>query len=425
MSKQYTNLAAREARLAFWMLLPAFAIVAAVILFPVAANFWISFKPVGLGDLRPPVATIREQVTHMPETAGEELVLVYRMRNSSRTVAIQHVAISATLPAGLVPLDLPEPWTIRDDRLLAVYDTGWEAGFQEDLELRFQTDSVFLPDAVDPRRFSNPKAVVRVRNPLIAAPFTLDNFRFVVSAREFWTVLRTSLVYPFLGGVGSIVLGVLAAQLVHRKFRGQGLLRGLFLFPYVAPVIAVAFAWVFFLDPFSGTVNALLQEMKLLESPISFLSERTYTFSFLGIPVRFPMALSMVIIFDAWRYFPFSFLFVLARFQAIPDQLYESADVDGAGPFRKFFSITLPQLRGVVTTLFLLRFMWTFNKFDDVFLLTGGAAGTRTLPIQVYDNAFGRADIGAGSAAAVILFALLAVFMVLYFRTIREGEADE
>lgn len=425
MKKQYASLSAREARLAFWMLLPAFTIVAAVILFPVAANFWISVKPVGLGDLRPPVATIREQVTHMPESSGEELVLLYRLRNSSRNVAIQYVKIEGELPSGLTPVELPRPWTIEGSRLIAVYDAGWSAGYQEDVELRFRTDASFRPGAIERRRVTNPETETRVRNPLIAAPFTLDNFRFVISAREFWTVLRTSLVYPFLGGVGSIVLGILAAQLVHHKFPGQGLLRGLFLFPYVAPVIAVAFTWVFFLDPFSGTINALLQELGFLDAPISFLSERTYTMRILGVPVRIPMALTVVIIFDAWRYFPFSFLFVLARFQAIPDQLYESADVDGAGPFRKFFSITLPQLRSVVTTLFLLRFMWTFNKFDDVFLLTGGAAGTRTLPIQVYDNAFGRADIGAGSAAAVILFALLAVFMTLYFRTIREGEADE
>jgi multiple sugar transport system permease protein len=425
MKKQYATLAAREARLAFWMLLPAFAIVAGVILFPVAANFWISFKPVGLGDLRPPAANIREQVTQMPDAVGDELVLQYRLRNSSRTVAIQEVRIRGELPAGVIPVDLPDPWTV-DGQVIQAHYRGWEPGFSEDIDLRFRVESPFFQGSTDRRRFTNPEATVRARNPLIAAPFTLDNFRFVISAREFTNVLGTSLIYPFLGGVGSIVLGVLAAQLVNRKFRGQGLLRGLFLFPYVAPVIAVAFAWVFFLDPFSGTVNVMLMELGILDNPISFLSERNLTVTVLGMSVRIPLALSMIIIFDAWRYFPFSFLFVLARFQAIPDQLYESADVDGAGPFRKFFSITLPQLRGVVTTLFLLRFMWTFNKFDDVFLLTGGAAGTRTLPIQVYDNAFGRADIGAGSAAAVILFALLAVFMILYFRAIRKGEeADE
>ena len=131
-----------------------------------------------------------------------------------------------------------------------------------------------------------------------------------------------------------------------------------------------------------------------------------------------------MIAFYAWRYAPFAFLFILARLQAIPAPLYESADVDGASPYQKFFRITIPQLSGVIGTLFLLRFMWTFNKFDDVYLLTGGAVGTTTLPIEVYDNAFGRADIGAGAASAVVLFAFLALFLVAYFRSIPEEEAQ-
>lgn len=424
MKKTYSSLAAREARLAFWMLLPAFTIVAAVILFPVVANFWLSVKTVGLGDLRAPTATVREQVSTAPEQPGDELVLIFRLRNSSRTVPIQRVEVRAAIPPGLNPVAVPEQWQIEGSTLIRVYPEGWEGGYTEDIEFLFTVSEAFFTAEVDSRRPTDPQTTSRSRNPLLSADLTLENFRFVISAREFWTVLRTSFVYPFLGASLSIIMGIAAAQLLNRNFRGQGILRGLFLFPYVAPVIAVAFTWVFFLDPFSGTVNTLAMELGIFEQPISFLSERYYRVELFGLTVRLPLALAVVILFDAWRYFPFSFLFILARFQAIPDQLYESADVDGAGHFRKFFSITLPQLYGVVTTLFLLRFMWTFNKFDDVFLLTGGAAGTRTLPIQVYDNAFGQANIGAGSAAAVILFGLLALFMTLYFHAIRE-DIDE
>jgi multiple sugar transport system permease protein len=234
--------------------------------------------------------------------------------------------------------------------------------------------------------------------------------------------LGITFLYTFLSTIGAIVFGLLAAQLVNAKFLGKGLLRGLLLFPYVAPIISVAFAWSFFLDPFSGTVNALLQRFGIVEEGISFLSERFVTFSLLGVDLQFPLALTTVIAFQTWRYFPFAFLFILSRLQAIPDPLYESADVDGATPYQKFFMITVPQVAGVLGTLFLLRFMWTFNKFDDVFLLTGGAAGTKILPIEVYDNAFGRADIGAGAATAVLLFAFLAVFLGLYFKYTPEEE---
>ena len=84
--------------------------------------------------------------------------------------------------------------------------------------------------------------------------------------------------------------------------------------------------------------------------------------------------------------------------------------------------MTLPQLVGILSTLFLLRFIWTFNKFDDIFLLSGGAAGTETLTIAVYDEAFAQADLGAGAAASVVLFVILGVFMVLYFRFAPEGD---
>lgn len=169
-------------------------------------------------------------------------------------------------------------------------------------------------------------------------------------------------------------------------------------------------------------MNALGVQFGLLRDPISFLSERTIQLSLFGLPFTLPLALTVVILFEAWRYFPFAFLFILARFQAIPQDMYEAADVDGASPLQKFWWVTLPQLVGILSTLFLLRFIWTFNKFDDIFLLSGGAAGTETLTIAVYDEAFAGADLGAGAAASVVLFVILGVFMVLYFRFAPEGE---
>ena len=90
-----------------------------------------------------------------------------------------------------------------------------------------------------------------------------------------------------------------------------------------------------------------------------------------------------------------------------------------------FFHITLPQLATVLATLFLFRFIWTINKFDDIFLLTRGQAGTKVLTIKVYDYAFGEFDIGAGSAVAMVLFGILSVFLIIYFWwTSRTAVAD-
>ena len=418
-----TSINAQEARLAIFMLIPAFLIVFLIILFPVVLNFWISFKPVELADLRAPTPMVREEIVIRPEEPGDELILRYRIRNSSQQAPIPDVRIEGTLPAGLEPTVLPDGFTVDDRKVIGVF-AGWEPGFSDDLELRFRANNTFVDSAWrDSATISFPKAEGRAVNKLFNFSFTLHNYGRILSSSDFWPTLVTTFAYTFFGAVGAIILGLLAAQLVNGDFRGKSLVRGLLLFPYVAPVISVAFAWTFFLDPFSGTLNALLIDLGVIDNGIGFLSERNFVVAVFGRELRLPLALTTVIIFDAWRYFPFAFLFILARLQAVPSALYESADIDGANPYQKFFRITVPQVAEVIGTLFLLRFMWTFNKFDDVFLLTGGAAGTKTLPIQVYDNAFGRADIGAGAAASVLLFIFLALFLIVYFRNIREVES--
>ena len=204
-------------------------------------------------------------------------------------------------------------------------------------------------------------------------------------------------------------MGLFAALLLDRSFKGQGFLRGLYLFPYVAPVIAVAFTWIILFDPFSGSANALLIQMGVTDQAINFFGQR-------------PLALIMVTVFEIWRYFPLSFLFILARMQSIDTDMYEAAEMDGASPFQQFWFLSLPQLLGILSVLFLLRFIWTFNKFDDIFLLTGGNAGTRTLTVNVYEQAFAISNIGAGAAVAVVIFACLLLFSFFFFRFISREE---
>ncbi|MFQ5794601.1 MAG: carbohydrate ABC transporter permease [Candidatus Bipolaricaulia bacterium] len=233
--------------------------------------------------------------------------------------------------------------------------------------------------------------------------FTVKNFRKLFTDRDFLPDIRTSLIYTVGGASLSLLLGLLAALLVNTRFPGRGVVRGLFLFPFIAPVIAVTYTFRWLLEPLFGIVGYLGQASGILPRPIAFLAEEPY-------------ALITVIFFEGWRYFPFAFLFVLARLQAIPKGLYEAAEVDGATPFQRFFYVTLPQLRWVLATIFLLRFLWLFNKFDDVFLLTGGGAGTEVLPVKLYDFAFGEFDVGAGAAVSVFLFLLLAVLLIFYFK---------
>jgi multiple sugar transport system permease protein len=245
---------------------------------------------------------------------------------------------------------------------------------------------------------------------------TLDNFRKVFSAPDFSQVLKTTLIYTISGSAFSVLLGLIAALLVRGKFHGRSLVRGLLISPYIAPVVAVTFTWSFILDPQLGVFNWLAVNKGLLAQPIPFFSQRWWEVGMMGVKLRIPLALFSVILFEGWRYFPFAFLFILARLQAIPDELYQAASVDGASPFQQFFHITLPQLATVLFTIFLFRFIWTINKFDDIFLLTRGHAGTKVMTIEMDDYAFGEFNIGASSAVALVLFGILSFFLFIYFR---------
>ncbi|WP_243274656.1 carbohydrate ABC transporter permease, partial [Streptomyces albus] len=256
--------------------------------------------------------------------------------------------------------------------------------------------------------------------------WTLDNFSGVFSSPGFWTSLWTTLLYTVGATAGSVVLGLVAALALRRPFRGRGLLRGSMLLPYVAPVVAVAFVWETALSPQFGIVNEWGGKLLGWDDPIAFLSTRSFEVSVLGAHFDLPLALLTVIAFETWRYFPFAFLFLLARLQAVPEVLEEAAKVDGATPSQRFRYVLLPQLMPVIALLCVLRFIMTFNKFDDVYLLTGGGSGTDVVAVRVYDFLTARFDVGAAAAQAlvlaVVLMALLGVYFAFFAKRVQEEE---
>lgn len=405
------QLARREMRLAYAFLLPTILIVFAIVLGPLLANVWISVKSVKLADLRPPTLFVNERLRGGPEAVGDSATLQYRLRNSSQDRPLAESGFTDTVPDGLRVVSHDSRCTLSGRELSCeIGEVG--PGERQTLELEAVVES--LP--VGKVRDSEPAVSVVASNALTSLEFTLENFRDVFSAEEFWDVLKVSIYYTVFGTIGALVLGLFAAQMLNAAFAGRGILRGLFLFPYVAPVIAVAFAWVILLDPFTGTVNAMLVSMGVTDGPINFFGQRYVEMDVFGLTFEFPLVLTMVIAFEAWRYFPLSFLFILARMQSLSSELYEAAEMDGATPLQQFWYISLPQIVGILAVLFLLRFIWTFNKFDDIFLLTGGASGTRTLTVNVYEQAFAISNLGAGAAVAVVIFVILLFFSVVFVK---------
>jgi len=405
--KSLGPLARRQARLAWFLLLPTILSVVLVIILPLMAIFWISFKPIALEDLRPASAIVREQLKGKPKQSGDAAIIRYKIRNSSQKDPIFGITLADEIPASLEVITVDKRCSLKGKNLNCSLGE-FEGGQRETLEL-----SVIAKQEFFDKRIKLTDSVVKVtgrgENILTNSEFTLKNFAYIFDSSEFWTVIYATLFYTVFGTIGALVVGLFAALLLNIDFKGKGLIRGLYLFPYVAPVIAVAFAWVILFDPFSGSINALLVQMGVVDTPINFFGQKPY-------------ALIMVTVFEIWRYFPLSFLFILARMQAVDIEMYEAADMDGASPFQIFWYLSLPTLMGILSILFLLRFIWTFNKFDDIFLLTGGSANTRTLTVNVYEQAFAVSNIGAGSAVAVVIFIFLLVFSIFFFRYLNREE---
>ena len=257
---------------------------------------------------------------------------------------------------------------------------------------------------------------------LLGGEYTLRNYDLLLGSSGFLDAAKTTLLYSVFGTAGAILLGLAAALLVRQPFRGRGLVRGSLLLPWVAPVVAITFIWQVLLSPQLGFVNAVGTDVLGWNAPVPFLSQESGDLSLFGVGFGVPTALLAVIAFESWKSFPFAFLFILARLQAAPPDLEEAARVDGATPTQIFRHILLPQLAGVIALIAVLRFIFTFNAFDEIYLLTGGGAGTEVLATQVYSFLTARNDVGASAAVAMFMAAVLAIGLFVYLKFFGDRE---
>ena len=416
-----SKLAKIEKRTAYLLILPSVLLVFSIILFPIFSNIWISFKNVELKDLRIPEPRAKKLVKSINDNPNQ-IKVIYKLRNSSLTQEITNVKFKDKYPDDIEPISLNNKCQFKSN-LLKCELGNWPKKYRENLEIVFQNINNQEISKKELKSYK-PKLSGKSQNILLTYEFTLNNFKKVIKDKAFIDLLSTTFYYTFFGTIGAIVFGILAAQMVNQKFFGRTFMRSVLLFPYVAPVVALAYTWELLLDPTSGTLNNLLINYQIIDGPINLLGQKYVTLNIFGFDFKLRLALTTVIIFEIWRYFPLAFLFILARLQAVPKELYEAADVDGANPIQKFLNITLPQILAVISILFMIRFIWNFNKFEDIFLLTGGASGTRTLPINVYQQGFSIGDIGMGSAVSIVIVVFLLIFMFIYFKLLGK-RADE
>ncbi|NUN48219.1 MAG: sugar ABC transporter permease [Candidatus Brocadiae bacterium] len=207
-------------------------------------------------------------------------------------------------------------------------------------------------------------------------------------------------------------LGLAFALLLNRDFRGRGLARALAILPWALPTAVMALSWRWIFSDSWGIANDLPRALGLLEEPVPWLG-------------RPGTAMAALIAADVWKTTPFVTLILLAGLQGVPSDLYEAMSLDGAGPVRRFFWVTLPLLRPSIALALVFRLIQALGIFDLVWVLTGGgpADATRTISLEAYDSVFRHLEPGRG--AAVTLLAAAGMFAVaLVLGALARGRGD-
>lgn len=244
-------------------------------------------------------------------------------------------------------------------------------------------------------------------------PFVgLDNYREMLADEKY----RESIINTFYFTGGSVPLsmaiGLLLALLLNQPIRFRGLFRTMYYLPVVTPLIASAILWKWLYNSNYGLFNYYLLKGHLISEPLLWLSDRN-------------LAMPSIILMTVWGGVGFSMVVYLAGLTAIPEDLYEAAEIDGAGAFQRFWYITLPMLSPTTLFLLVIGIIGSFQVFGQIFVMTqGGPVGrTTTMVYFIYEAAFKFYEMGYASTLAFGLFALLLVVTVMQLRVYRRAEA--
>jgi multiple sugar transport system permease protein len=226
----------------------------------------------------------------------------------------------------------------------------------------------------------------------------------------FWSSLEISAKWVVSEVVLQFVLGLGLALLLNSKFRLRGLARAITFSPWAVSGVAVTSMWTLMYNPFGGIFNTVLKDTGLSNTPVQWLSDSHILFG-------------SVVTAELWRGIPFFAILMLASLQAIPEEIYEAARVDGAGRWRTLFQVTLPLLRDTIVLACLLRAVWEFKDVDVIFTMTDGgpANQTTTLPVYIANEAIKLHNFGYGSALTVTGFLILVALTLVYLRITRFG----
>lgn len=232
----------------------------------------------------------------------------------------------------------------------------------------------------------------------LLTPSTMNAFPQIMMNTVKWVLV--SLVFQFF-------IGLALAMMLRKRFPGSSVYRGLIFFPWAVSGFIIGIMWRWMYNGTAGVINDLLARAGLISQPVGWLSDAS-------------VAMNAVIVANVWYGIPFFTIMITAALAGIPTDVYEAADVDGAGPFVKFFRITLPYIRPVLLLTVLLRFIWIFNFPDLIYSMTNGGPGGATHIVTSYmmERIMGL-DYGMGSAIGVLVILFLSVWTCIYLAMTR------
>ncbi len=241
----------------------------------------------------------------------------------------------------------------------------------------------------------------------------LQHYSTLLQDAAVWKAVGRSLIFTVVSVGFKLPLGMGVALLLNQSFRGRGLARGIVLLPWSLPLVVSVLIWSWMYSDLFGIFSFILMELGIVDRPINFLGDPQ-------------LALPSVIAVNIWRGFPFFTINLLAGLQAIPEDRYEAARVDGASRWQLFRYITLPGLRAVIMIVSLLSFIWTMNDFTSIWVLTRGGPGTATevFPIITYKLAFIGLELGKAAAIPIMLLPFFTLLIIWLTRTISAQEAQ-
>jgi len=240
----------------------------------------------------------------------------------------------------------------------------------------------------------------------ISSNFTgLSAYKRILSDTRFGSSLKSTFVFTIISVFFEFCLGLGLALIMNKAIKGIGAVRTISLIPWAIPTAVSALMWSYMYDGSSGIIAKIFADIGLIESPAAMLLTQTG-------------AMTAAILADVWKTTPYMALLLLAGLQTIDTGLYESASIDGAGPIRTFFSVTLPLLKPSILVALLFRTLDAFRVYDLIAVLTGGAQGTETLSIYAYKLMIGQSNYGYGAVVVLAMAACVGIIAFIFVKVL-------